>query len=263
MLFSLLSGGFSREMLPIILITLLLRIPTVLLALSLHEAAHGFVACKLGDPTAKMLGRITINPFKHLDPFGALSMLIFGIGWAKPVPINTRYFKKPKRDMALSAAAGPLCNLLQGLIAALLLFLFTRLFISGETASMFVAYNRIDCTTLDGLYVLFLNVLLKTDLFTTGEMIAAILLYMLLIYASLNFMLALFNLIPVPPFDGSRLAFVFLPDKYYFGIMKYERFIMIGFLLFFFIGGRFGLFDVIFTGFINLMFKTSSWILSI
>ena len=261
MLFRLLSGGLTREMLPIVLITLLLRIPAVMLALSLHEAAHGFAAYKLGDPTAKMLGRITINPLKHLDPFGALSMLIFGVGWAKPVPINTRYFKKPKRDMALTAGAGPLCNLLQGLTATLLLFLFTRLFISGETASVFVAYNRIDCTSYYGLYILFVNVFLKTDLFTTGEMIAAMFLYLLLIYASLNFILAIFNLIPVPPFDGSRLAFAFLPDKYYFGIMKYERFIMIGFLLLFFIGGRFGLFDTVFTGFIDLMFKTFSWII--
>ncbi len=105
------------ENLPIIL----LGLPAVLLALSFHEMCHAFAANKLGDPTARSLGRMTLNPFKHIDPIGFICMLLFHFGWANPVPINTRYFKKPRRDMALSSAAGPLSNLLLGIISALVL----------------------------------------------------------------------------------------------------------------------------------------------
>ena len=103
MLSNLLGGGDLRSW----LIQILLSLPIVLLALCVHETAHGYVAYKLGDPTARNLGRLTLNPLKHLDPIGFICMLLFGFGWATPVPINTRYFKKPKRDMALSALAGP------------------------------------------------------------------------------------------------------------------------------------------------------------
>ena len=102
MLASLLSGGSITEF----IIGLILRLPIVMLALSLHETAHGYVALKLGDPTAQNYGRLTLNPTKHFDPLGFLCMVLFGFGWAKPVPINARYFKNPKRGMALSAAAG-------------------------------------------------------------------------------------------------------------------------------------------------------------
>ena len=254
MLFSLFSNIGSKEGLIITLTTLLLRIPAILLALSIHEASHAFVADKLGDPTARNLGRITINPIKHLDPIGAISMLIFGIGWAKPVPVNSRYFKKPKRDMALTAAAGPLSNIVQALIALPLLFLFTKLLLSSaglsEISSAFVSYESI------------WNLLFSMILYESfGFKIAAILIYFLLICATLNIILAFFNLIPIPPFDGSRIAFVFLPDKFYFGVMKYERIIMLVFLVLFFVGGRFGLFDSVFTWIINLFFKTFSWIM--
>ena len=117
MLTNLLSGGDPKQF----IITLLLRLPIVLLMLSVHETAHGYVAYKLGDPTAKNLGRLTLNPIKHLDPIGFISMILFGIGWANPVPINTRNFKNPRRDMALSGAAGPVSNLLLALIFAILL----------------------------------------------------------------------------------------------------------------------------------------------
>ena len=90
--------------LPIILLSL----PAVLFSLSIHEAAHGYVANRLGDPTARNLGRLTLNPLKHINPFGFISMLFFRVGWANPVPINTRNFKNPRRDMAISAAAGPI-----------------------------------------------------------------------------------------------------------------------------------------------------------
>ena len=110
------GGDFSSY-----LISLLLSLPIVFLALSLHESAHGYVAYKLGDPTAHNLGRITLNPIKHLNFLGTLCMLLAGFGWANPVPINTRYFKKPRRDMALSALAGPVSNLALAMIFAILL----------------------------------------------------------------------------------------------------------------------------------------------
>ena len=184
MIFDLLSGDITSA-----LMTLILVIPTVLMALTFHEFAHGWMANKLGDPTAKVLGRLTLNPLKHLDLFGTLAMLVAGFGWAKPVPVNTRYFKKPKRDMALTAAAGPIMN-------------FTMSFIG------LVLYAV--C------YLVLPNV-----------MIADAALTFFYYFAFLNAYLALFNLIPVPPFDGSRIFYVFLPQKFYWGVMKHERQIMI------------------------------------
>ena len=90
----------------------LLVIPAALIALVLHEVSHGYAAYKLGDPTARIMGRLSLNPLKHLDPIGAICMVLFRFGWAKPVPIDTRYFRNPKRDMALTALAGPITNLL-------------------------------------------------------------------------------------------------------------------------------------------------------
>lgn len=253
MLLSLLSNLNSKEGLIITLTTLLLRIPAVLLALSIHEAAHAWVAAKLGDPTAKNLGRITVNPIKHIDPIGAISMLLFGIGWARPVPVNSRYFKKPKRDMALTAAAGPLSNILQGIVGMIVLFVSTRFLLSDLGAESSAEFG-----TYDGMWLLFRFLIFDG---TVKYRIIGILLYFFLIYATLNFSLAIFNLIPIPPFDGSRIAFIFLPDKYYFGIMKYERVIMIVFLVLFFTGSRLGFFDMIFTFIIDLVFKAFSWIL--
>ncbi len=249
MFFSLLSYFTSGNQILIIyaLVTLLLRIPAMLLSLSIHESAHGWMANKLGDPTARNLGRITINPLKHLNPLGALSMLIFGVGWANPVPINSRYFKKPKRDMALTAIAGPLSNLAQGFVATALMFVGTRLF-----------FGSIGYAGSDGMFFYYFSKIIDG---TMIEKIVCILFALLWIYATLNFSLALFNLIPIPPFDGSRLAFVFLPDKFYFGIMKYERYIMIGFLaLFYFFGDALG---TVFSLFIELTFLSFSWVLLI
>ena len=86
---------------------MLLGLPAILISLSVHEASHGYAANKLGDPTARNLGRLTLNPLKHINPIGLISMLFFRVGWANPVPVNSRYFKKPRRDMAITAAAGP------------------------------------------------------------------------------------------------------------------------------------------------------------
>jgi Zn-dependent protease len=200
MLFDILSGGDIRD----IIISLVFSMPIILLALSLHETAHGYVAYKCGDNTAYNLGRLTLNPFKHLDPMGFACMLLLGFGWAKPVPINTRNFRNPKRGMALCALAGPLSNAVLGLLSAAMLgfakALYYYLALSGASSAFVLT-----CISYTSL------------LFELSA------LYNLLFMA--------FNLIPIPPFDGSRIMLVFLPPKAYFGIMKYERQIMIGLLV--------------------------------
>ena len=122
------------------IIELLFVLPCVILALSVHEVAHGWMAYKLGDPTAKNMGRLTLNPLKHLDPLGTLCMIFFHFGWARPVPINTRYFKNNKRDTALTALAGPLSNFIMAFIGILLYRIFVAIFIHFPTSSSFV-YN--------------------------------------------------------------------------------------------------------------------------
>ena len=201
MLFSILSGGDIKS----IIISLLLTLPMMMLALSVHEAAHGWMAYKCGDNTAYLMGRLTLNPVKHLDPIGFLALMVFGYGWANPVPVHSRNFRNPRRGMALTGAAGPAANLILGVICSVLcgvfwaLSLYVYFAVSGATEFLI--------TCMD----------LLTAMFQYGAMI--------------NFVFMTFNLIPVPPFDGSRVAFVFLPAKYYFGVMKYERQIMFGVLI--------------------------------
>lgn len=216
MLTQLLSGG------GIDLLGILLSVPCVLIALSFHEAAHGYAAYKMGDPTARNFGRLTLNPIKHIDPLGALCMLLCGFGWAKPVPINTRHFKQQKKGMALTALAGPLTNIALGIIGILLYRIVISAFIWG------------------GVYMKFGGLLyIHPNASTTAVAFADALRLLLSHFYYLNFSLAFFNLIPVPPFDGSRVLFTFLPDKYYFGIMKYEQYIMIGVLVLFAFGPDF------------------------
>jgi len=183
------------------LTSLLFVLPCVLIALTVHEVSHGWMAYKLGDPTARNLGRLTLNPLKHLDPIGALCMLFFHFGWARPVPINSRYFKKPRRDMALTAAAGPASNFIMAFIGMLIYQILGALFMRFPAGSSFAYYLQY----------------------------AAIMLAWY--FHTLNLSLGLFNLIPVPPLDGSRIFLTFLPAKYYFGIMKYERYIQFALLL--------------------------------
>ena len=191
MLLNLISSFMSGEEydIKIAIISFVLSLPIFMLAFSIHEYAHGLVASKLGDPTAKSLGRLTLNPIKHIDMFGFIAMLVFGFGWAKPVPINTRYFKKPKRDMAITALAGPLANLVMALASVLI----------GNIGLLIYGYTEIEILHYIAIFFSFV--------------------------ASINISLAVFNLIPIPPLDGSRLLGVILPDRIYYRIMQYERYL--------------------------------------
>ena len=170
---------------------LLLSALAALVALTIHEYAHGYVAYRLGDYTAKSFGRLSLNPIKHLDPFGALCMVLFHFGWAKPVPIDPRNFKNPRRGFAITACAGPITNIMVGFVTAF----FYLLCVSNlrETNSLFLN-----------------NLQINTALF-------------LMYFFSINIGLGIFNLIPVPPFDGSRILNVILPPRLYFKVMRYEK----------------------------------------
>lgn len=186
MLLDIISGGFKIEN---IISGVIGSLIVIFLTLPVHEFAHGFVANKLGDPTARYQGRLTLNPLAHLDIIGSLCILLIGFGWAKPVPINSYYFKKPKRDIAITALAGPVSNLLMALIAALIRNVF--IYLVGFRFA-FVGY-----------VVLTLH------------------------YVSLiNISLATFNLIPIPPLDGSRIISAFLPNRIYYKLMQLERYSM-------------------------------------
>lgn len=175
----------------------LLRAVVVLIAIPFHEAAHALVSHWLGDDTAVRAGRLSLNPLRHFDPLGALCMLVGGVGWAKPVSVNPRNYKNPKVGMALSAAAGPVSNFL---LAWVSMILYKVVIYSG-----------------------------------LGNLISplALFLYDMVV---MNLSLAVFNLIPVPPFDGSRIALLFLPPRLYFKAMRYERYIMLAVLALVFLG---------------------------
>ncbi|HIX13493.1 MAG TPA: site-2 protease family protein [Candidatus Anaerofilum faecale] len=176
----------------------LMRALAMLLIIPAHEAAHAFVSWKLGDPTAKNYGRLTLNPVAHFDLMGAVCMILIGVGWAKPVPTDPRRFRHPRRDMALSAAAGPVCNLLLAYLGMVL----TKIWTYTASYSTFAVW-----------VLVFLEC-----------------------FYSLNVSLAVFNLLPVPPFDGSRILLVFLPRRIYFGLMRYERYLMVAMLVLAFSG---------------------------
>ena len=177
------------------LIIYLLRAVVMLITIPFHEAAHALVSWLLGDPTAKNAGRLSLNPVRHFDLMGAVCMVIAGVGWAKPVQIRANRFRNPKVGMAVSAAAGPVSNLLLAFVSMMI-------------------YKLLALASLMGT-------------FSVPQLLLDFFYYMISMYITL----AVFNLIPVPPFDGSRIALLFLPQKYYFRVMQYEQYIMIGVLL--------------------------------
>ena len=167
----------------------LIRTLVALVAIPFHEAGHALAAWLLGDPTAKQEGRLSLNPFKHFDLLGTLCMVFAGVGWAKPVSTDPRNFKNPKRGMALTALAGPVANLI---LAYLAMVVWKLLYYWAPITELTIFAAR------------FLQYLVMMDV-----------------------SLAVFNLIPVPPLDGSRVLLAVLPERIYFGMMKYERIILI------------------------------------
>jgi Zn-dependent protease len=218
----------------------LLSLPVLLMAFSVHESAHGYAAYKLGDPTARNLGRITLNPVKHIDIFGFICMLIAHVGWAKPVPINARHFRNPRRDMAITGAAGPISNLILAILHLIVLRVVMLLMPKGflsEAAAFTMAYMSQEA---------FIG--------TLGFTLMSLVVYLLYLGVVLNVCLAIFNLIPVPPFDGSRIFYAFLPPKWYFGVMKYERIIMMVILVLLIFGFLDGPLAFIQNGILNALF---------
>ena len=174
------------------LLSAVFRVLGVLVCLTVHETCHGLAALALGDPTAKRMRRLSLNPLHHIDWLGLASMFLCGFGWAKPVPVDMRYFKRPKAGMAVTALAGPASNFL---LAMLLLFFasLTARLAAGEGAALLYGF------------------LVNTALLSVG--------------------LGLFNLVPIPPLDGSKVLFALLPERAYYTLMRYERYGMAVLLL--------------------------------
>ena len=190
-----------------------LRVVSVFLCLTIHETSHGLAAYALGDPTAKKEHRLSLNPLRHIDPLGLLMMFFVGFGWAKPVPVDMRYFKNPKSAMALTASAGPLSNF----VLAIILLLICK----------YMAYT------------------VAVTAFTLG------LYQFLFITAFLSVGLGTFNLLPIPPLDGSKVLFSFLPDRMYLKLMYYERYGMILLLAMAFLGAGNGFLSML----MNMVFR--------
>lgn len=198
-----------------------LRMAAIFLCLTVHETCHGLAAYALGDPTAKSMHRLSLNPLRHIDWLGLVMMFAAGFGWAKPVPVNPQYFKKPKQGMAVTALAGPVSNFLLALLAMLI----------SKGIYLYAPYSP-------GMEAVF-NFCLYT-------------------VAPLSIGLGLFNLLPIPPLDGSKVVAVLLPDRAYVQLMRYERYGMLVLLLLSWLGltGRW-IGDVImavYGAFFNLIF---------
>lgn len=214
MLFSLLNGSLTFEG---VIINILVILFVVFLILPIHEFAHAGAAYLLGDKAIKYRGRLTFNPIAHVDPLGALCLLLLGFGWAKPVPIDPRNFKNPKAGMALSALAGPMSNLICGFLAGIGIFSIVHYApqMFGNDAGFY--------------FILFLYNFL-----------------------AINVSLAVFNLIPFPPLDGSKIMYAFLPDGAVNFMYKIERYSFILIYAVIILFSRSGLLDVIDNFFMRL-----------
>ena len=201
----------------------IISIPLILIAMVGHELAHGYVSTWLGDPTPKAYGRLSINPLNHIDPIGALLMLIAGFGWAKPVMINPQFYKNRKWGTALVSLAGPLANLCMAFIALLL-------------------------------YVIFLLVCVKTDLgIYVSESVISWAGTIAMLLASYNLSFMLFNLIPIPPLDGSKVLGAFLPNRIYYQMLNLERYYTLILFGVIFLLSRLGVFSTIIGGGISII----------
>lgn len=213
------SGDFSAAA----LLDLGLYIVVILISLSVHELCHGYAAYRCGDATARNLGRLTLNPLAHLDPIGTLMMLLFGFGYAKAVPINTRNFNHYKRDLCLVSLAGPFSNL---------------------------------CLAFIGVFAFLLSGLLPYSL------PAAYWQTFCFYFFSANTSLAVFNLLPIPPLDGSRILSVVLPGKISYYYLKYERYIMLAVFFLLWQGALDGILRFLAGHLMNGMFTLAEWILT-
>ena len=178
------------------LLGLLISVLAALFCITVHELCHGLAAYSLGDPTAKNAGRLSLNPIRHIDPVGLIMMLVVHVGWAKPVPVDMRYFKHPKRGMALTALAGPLSNFVLSFLAVALCSLAFR----------------------------------HSDLWSEREWVYFLLSFLANV-AILSVGLGLFNLIPIPPLDGSKVLGAVLPSRVYMTVLRYERYVMLAVVL--------------------------------
>ena len=193
-------------------------IPVIIFALSFHEFSHGWMAHRYGDPTAKNAGRLTLNPMAHLDVFGSVALYFMGFGWAKPVPVDPLYLANPKKDMMRIALAGPVSNLIVALISGILLSILLRFGLIGNQSTLVVV---------------------------------------LIMSLQINLVLAIFNFIPIPPLDGSRILEGLVPHKYHSELVKFEYYgprVLMGLILLSMFT-RFNIFSIIISPIMTIFLK--------